>query len=87
MRFRGGFLFFNPGQWKRDGASGVTSLVLGGDAAFPIEPVIRQKPDYVTATAPFDPLTRTLRYRIAAQDTALEFAGLIFHRSASCGAA
>lgn len=86
MRFRGGFVFFNPGRWTRDGATGATSLVLGGDAIFPIESPTRQTRDYASATAPFDPKTRTLRYRITAADTALEFAGLIFQRSTGCGA-
>ncbi len=87
LQFRGGFLFFNTGRWSRNAATGVTHLVLGGEAAFPIEPVLRQKRDYVAASHPFDPRTRTLRYRISAADSALEFAGLIFHRSATCSAA
>lgn len=86
LRFRGGFLFFNPGRWRRDVATGTTSLVLGGNAPFPIEAVHRQSQEYAAAIAPFDPGTRTLRYRIAAADRALEFAGLVFRRSATCSA-
>lgn len=87
LQFRGGFLFFNTGRWSRDAATGITHLVLGGDASFPIEPVLRQATQYVAASHPFDPRTRTLRYRISAADSALEFAGLIFHRSTTCSAA
>lgn len=86
LRFVGGFLFFNPGRWTRDAASGSTRLVLGGDVGFPIGPVTRKTRDYVVPSAPFDSRTRTLRYRITAADTQLEFAGLVFRRSQSCSA-
>jgi len=86
LQFRGGFLFFNPSQWARDTDPQVRRIMLGGDVPFSRDGNSGPRTDHVAVSRSFDPSTRSLRYRIASTDQALEFGGLIFYRSATCSA-
>lgn len=96
LRFVGGFLFFDPGNWRVDPSSGLTALTLGGSGPFPgrsgpasaaagaARQAGRPAPAVVLHS---DPSKRRLDYRIDAGTPAIEFAGFVFFRSPSCSAA
>ena len=87
LQFRGGFLFFNGGSWKRDRESSITSIVLGGSAPFQMDAVKEQGNGKTAAPTAYDPATRTIRYRIGPSTESLQFAGFVFYRKAECSAA
>ena len=88
LRFKGGYLFYNPSRWSR--VAGNPELVrvhLGGKAPFPSQVAQAQlKRDPNGSLAAFDERKRTLVYRIGFGNIPLEFNGFIFHPSEKCDA-
>lgn len=86
LRFRGGFLFFNPGRWEGNGNDGTVRMTLGGASPFPFRAPREQLAHRVGTMVSAIPDQRVLVYRLSADTTSLEFGGFIFYRKAACTA-
>ena len=86
LRFHGGFLFFNPGRWKKSANDGTVQLQLGGASPFPFAIPGRQLAHRVGGMVSAIPGQRVLVYRIDADTASIDFAGFIFYRKAACAA-
>jgi hypothetical protein len=88
LRFKGGYLFYNPSRWNRiAGSPELIQVRLGGKAPFPLEVAQAQvKKNPNGSLVAFNQDTRTLMYRIGFGNIPLEFNGFVFYLSEQCDA-
>jgi hypothetical protein len=86
LRFRGGFLDFNPGRWEQDSRKGVIRIRLGGTSAFPADVLKYQMKHRPGTLLAFEERQRSLEYRISGDTRSVDFMNFVFYRDARCDA-
>lgn len=85
LKFKGGFVYYNPARWKKVEGLNQIEITLGGKSSFPTDAL-----DYQLAHRPgsgllgYDAKRRLLRYEIGIA-APIDFAGFYFYRQKSCG--
>lgn len=86
LRFKGGYLGYNPSRWSQDkNDPRLVNIYLGGKMVFP-EASAREQLKFQPkgSLASFDTKKRLLVYRIGLGDTPIEFSTFVFVRQAGC---
>ncbi|TFW22271.1 hypothetical protein [Duganella callida] len=84
LLFKGGFDFYNPGAWRRDGD--ILTVSLGGKAPFAAELYKEQLSKHAGSLSGYNEKRRELSYHFAPSTESVGFDGFYFYRAASCHA-
>lgn len=84
LLFKGGFDFYNPSAWRRDGD--VLVITIGGKAPFPAELYKEQLPKHVGGLTGYNEKRRELAYRFGPSAEFVNFDGFYFYRAEGCHA-
>jgi hypothetical protein len=82
--FKGGFDFYNPGTWRRDGD--VLTITVGGTAPFPAALYKEQLPKHIGGLTGYNEKRREITYRFDASTEFLNFDNFYFYRAERCRA-
>lgn len=84
LAFKGGFAFYEPSTWRRNGETLI--ITLGGKEPFPAEVFKEQAPKHSGGLLGFDEKRREITYRFNAKTEFLNFGNFYFYRAQTCHA-
>jgi hypothetical protein len=84
LQFKGGFDFYNPGAWRREGD--VLVITVGGKAPFPVDLYKEQLPKHVGGLTGYNAQRREITYRFGASAEYINFDNFYFYRAERCHA-
>lgn len=82
--FKGGFDFYDPSTWRRDGD--VLVITVGGKAPFPAALYKEQLPKRIGGLTGYNEKRREISYRFDASTEFLNFDNFYFYRAERCHA-
>ncbi|MBV7538543.1 hypothetical protein KW842_22455 [Duganella sp. sic0402] len=82
--FKGGFDFYNPSAWRREGDA--LLITVGGKAPFPAELYKEQLPKHIGGLMAYDEKRREITYRLNASTEFINFDNFYFYRAERCHA-
>ena len=86
LAFKGGFQFYQPGKWRQDGATGMLTVTLGGQADFPSDIAKVQLRSKIGALAAYNEQRRELTYKVGANTPFIALGNFYFYRADACSA-
>ena len=86
LAFKGGFQFYQPGKWRQDGATGMLTVTLGGQADFPSDIAKVQLRSKIGALAAYNAQRRELTYKVGANTPFIALGNFYFYRADACSA-
>nr|WP_315259567.1 hypothetical protein [uncultured Duganella sp.] len=84
LLFKGGFDFYNPSAWRRDGD--VLVITVGGKTPFPAALYKEQLPKQIGGLTGYNEKRREITYRFGAATDFLNFDNFYFYRAERCHA-
>jgi hypothetical protein len=84
LQFKGGFDFYHPSSWRREGD--VLVITVGGKAPFPADLYKEQLPKHVGGLTGYNAQRREITYRFVAATEFLNFDNFYFYRAERCHA-
>ncbi len=84
LAFQGGFQFYQPGKWRQDGATGMLTVTLGGNADFPSDIAKVQLRSKIGALEAYNEQRRELIYKVGAATQFIALGNFYFYRTDRC---